>query len=152
MTSVVIIGYGNALRGDDAAGRLAAEALSEKLNRSDVVVFAVHQLGPELAESISAFDVALFIDATQRGQAGELHCDELEPHLDDSSLTHSASPEALLMLAHELYGRAPRAYLFSLSGESFELEERLSPSVARALPRLVELVNCVAARTAAQCA
>lgn len=148
MTRVVIIGYGNTLRGDDAAGWLAAETLSGRLDASKVSVLAEHQLGPELAETISAFDVALFVDARQDGAPGELRCDEVEPRLTDSGLTHSASPEALLLLARELYGSAPRSFLFSLCGESFELEERLSPRVERALPRLVDLVDCVATRAA----
>jgi hydrogenase maturation protease len=146
MTKIAIIGYGNTLRGDDAVGWLAAEELSHRPHDPCVTVLRQHQLNPELAENISTFDVALFVDATQDGEPGEVRCDEVEPRMTDSGLTHSASPEALLVLARELYGRAPRAFLFSLCGESFELEERLSPRVELALPRLVDLVDCVATR------
>jgi hydrogenase maturation protease len=149
MSRIVIIGYGNTLRGDDAVGWLAAEALSGSVDEAKVTVLTRHQLAPELAETISSFDVALFVDATQNGAPGDLRCDEVVPRLTDSGLTHSASPEALLVLARELYGSAPRAFLFSLCGESFELEERLSPRVERALPRLVNLIDCVATKAAA---
>lgn len=141
MTKVVIIGYGNTLRGDDAVGWLAAEAVSESFDDTRVTVLMRHQLAPELGETISAFDVALFVDATRDGVPGELRCRELEPLLTDSGLTHSASPEALLVLARELYGHAPEATLISLCGESFELNDQLSPRIAEALPRLVSLVQ-----------
>lgn len=144
MTKVVIIGYGNTLRGDDAVGWLAAEALLERFGAAGVTVLLRHQLAPELGETISAFDVALFVDATRDGEPGELRCRELEPLLTDSGLTHSASPEALLVLARELYGRAPRGFLLSLSGESFALEETLSPAVAKAMPDFVRLVEATA--------
>jgi len=48
------------------------------------------------------------------------------------------------VLARELYGRAPRAFLISLCGESFALEERLSPLVADAMPGFVRLVEATA--------
>jgi len=144
MTTVAIIGYGNTLRGDDAVGWLAAEALLARFDEPGVTVLLRHQLAPELAQTISAFDVVLFVDATNEGEAGELRCREVEPALTDSGLTHSASPEALLVLARELYGRAPQAFLLSLCGESFALEERLSPPVAEAMPDFVRLVEATA--------
>lgn len=140
MTRLALIGYGNTLRGDDAIGRLAAEELSRRVDDPRVTVMTLHQLNPELAETIASFDAVLFIDAATDGEPGEIRVRAVEPRLDDSGLTHSASPEALLVLARELYGRAPGGTLFTLSGESFELEERLSSSVAAALPRLVALV------------
>lgn len=141
MTKVVIIGYGNTLRGDDAVGWIAAEALSERFDGERVTVLMRHQLAPELGETISAFDVALFVDAAHDGVPGELRCREIEPLLTDSGLTHSASPEALLVLARELYGRAPRGVLVTLCGESFAMEDELSPRVAEAMPQFVRLVE-----------
>lgn len=145
MSRIVIIGYGNTLRGDDAVGWLAAEALAKRFDEAKVTVLTRHQLAPELAETISAFDVALFVDATQDGEPGEIRCVDVEPLLVDSGFTHSASPEALLVLARELYGRAPRGILISLCGEEFALGDRLSPAVERALPRLIDLVAAKAA-------
>lgn len=144
MARVVIIGYGNTLRGDDAVGWLAAESLLERFDEPGVTVLLRHQLAPELAETISGYDVALFVDASREGQAGDVRCIEIEPKLTDSGLTHSASPEALLVLARELYGGAPQAFLISLCGESFALEDRLSPIVAEAMPEFVRLVEATA--------
>lgn len=145
MSRVAIIGYGNTLRGDDAVGWLAAEELSGRIDDSRVTVLKGHQLNPELAETICDFDVVLFVDATGDGDPGEIRCREVEARLDDSGLTHSASPEALFVLARDLYGGRPRGLLYTLCGASFELEERLSPPVAAALPQLVSMV---AAKTA----
>jgi hydrogenase maturation protease len=148
MPRVLIIGCGNTLRGDDAIGYLAAEELSAGALPAAAEVLVRHQLAPELAETISEFDVALFVDATQDGEPGELRCQPVEPSADDSGLTHSASPAALLFLARELYGHAPQGWLFSLCGESFDLTEELSQPVRDALPGLTEMVG----QKAAECA
>jgi hydrogenase maturation protease len=141
MTKIAIIGYGNTLRGDDAIGWLAAEELSTRIDDPRVKLIRKHQLNPELAETISRFDAVLFVDATNEGTPGEVRCHKVEPRLHDSGLTHSASPAALLVLARELYGRAPRGYLVTLCGESYDLRERLSPRIERAMPRLVSTVE-----------
>ncbi len=141
MPRVLIIGYGNTLRGDDAVGWLAAEALAGVGLPPEITVLARRQLAPELAETISEVAIALFVDSTQDGEPGELRCQAVGPLVDDSGLTHSASPAALIFLARELYGRAPEALLFSLCGESFDLNEELSPRVRDALPKLVEMVR-----------
>src|SRR5579872_2398967 len=56
---VLIIGYGSWLRGDDAAGRLAARRLAER--GFDAV--DVHQLTPELADRVASAGTVVFLDA-----------------------------------------------------------------------------------------
>jgi Ni,Fe-hydrogenase maturation factor len=62
MTEILIIGYGNTLRGDDGAGQRVAEMVSE-WGLDEVRSLSVHQLTPELAEPISTAKLAIFVDA-----------------------------------------------------------------------------------------
>ena len=50
---VLVIGYGNPLRGDDGIGWSAANALAEGMQDDRVRIVACIQLTPELAESIA---------------------------------------------------------------------------------------------------
>jgi Ni,Fe-hydrogenase maturation factor len=53
---------------------------------------------------------------------------------------HSLTPQALLLYAEQLYGRAPRAVVLGIAGERFGMGEALSPVVRRALPRAIRNV------------
>jgi len=46
---VLVIGYGNTLRGDDGLGQRAAEALAQRALPDGVEVLSCHQLTIELA-------------------------------------------------------------------------------------------------------
>ena len=61
MSKVLVIGYGNTLRGDDAAGVKAAELISR--HHPEFEYIYLHQLVPELAEQIAERDFVFFIDA-----------------------------------------------------------------------------------------
>lgn len=144
--NTLVIGYGNPLRGDDGVGWRVAEAVAAALPDGAADVLTVHQLTPELAEPISRAARVIFIDAAAEGQPGEVCCFALEdagrqPALQGSHLT---TPDALLGMAAELFGRCPPAHMITVAGESFELSETLTPTVAAAVPeairRILELV------------
>jgi hydrogenase maturation protease len=125
---VLIIGYGNPLRGDDGFGYRAAERIPGAI--------AVHQLTPELMEPISRADRVVFVDAAAVGVPGEVRRRRVIPAAGDAGFTHHATPEGLLAGALALYGRAPEATLITVSGADFSLSDRLSPEVQAALDSL----------------
>jgi hydrogenase maturation protease len=125
---VLVIGYGNPLRGDDGFGHRAAERIPGAL--------AVHQLNPELMEPISRADRVLFLDASADGSPGEIRSRRITPAPDARAFTHHCTPESLLAGALALYGRAPDAVLLTVTGADFSLSESLSPPVQAALDRL----------------
>ena len=53
MPAIVIFGYGNPLRGDDAVGFLVARELEIRLTGTGVRVISTHQLNPEHAEILA---------------------------------------------------------------------------------------------------
>lgn len=144
MPRVLLIGYGNTLRGDDALGPLTIERLRALLPEAEFV--SCHQLGPELAGQMAACDLAIFIDAACEGEPGTVQLERLLPSAGDAaSLTHHMHPAALLELAQTLYGHAPHAMLVTGVGASFELQggdhdSALSEAASRALDEICRLV------------
>jgi hydrogenase maturation protease len=142
LSTVLIIGYGNPLRSDDGIGWQAGRLLAQALAGQDVEIITCHQLTPELAETLSHVAHAVFIDADAEGNAGEIHCRYVCPSEPASSpFTHTCTPSGLLSSARQLYGRCPEAILVTVTAESFEFGDTLSPAVAAALPKLVNEVR-----------
>ena len=141
MREVLIIGYGNPLRSDDAIGWHASRLLSTAFAGQEVEVITCHQLTPELAEPLSQCHRAVFIDADAEGKPGEIHHRAIRPQPPaSSSFTHTCTPSGLLHGAQELYGRRPKAIIITVSAQSFEFGDTLSPVVAAALPNVVDAV------------
>jgi hydrogenase maturation protease len=128
---MLIIGYGNPLRGDDGFGYRAAERIPGAI--------AVHQLTPELMDPIARADRVLFLDAAVEGAPGEIRRRRVEPQSAGPAFSHHATPESLLAGALTLYGRAPDAELITVTGANFSLSDELSPAVERALADIPEL-------------
>src|SRR5581483_571269 len=112
MARILIIGYGNPFKSDDGLGWHAAGLLRQQFSSSDIRVVQTHQLTPEMAEEASEVELALFIDARQGGQPGQLACETLSENAQPTAgYSHDFSPASILNLARELYGKQPRAYL-----------------------------------------
>ncbi len=141
--SVLVIAWGNPLREDDAVAWHILEGLRSLKPRPALPPLKLrhaHQLTPEMAECVSRAPGVVFIDARRDGTPGEVRCEEIVPSAGSNPLAHSLSPQALLLYAEKLYGRAPRAVVLSIAGERFGMGESLSPVVRRALPRAIRTV------------
>ena len=146
MPRVLIIAYGNPLRSDDGVAWRAAEALRGKLSPADIEIECLHQLAPELAETISRFPRVIFVDAASapEGHPGEIRLEELgrkDAADSGSPLFHALSPHAVIRLAETLYGAKPQAFAVTVTGEKFDHGESLSADVAAALPDLVARIE-----------
>lgn len=143
MPSIVVIGYGNPLRGDDAIGWKAAEALRDVYEDDTAVeVFASHQLNPEMAESVAEAGMVIFIDAVaDRLAAGKVACESVHPADHSSAFSHQLDPPTLLASAIDLYGSCPRAAVIGVGIQSCDLGHHLSREVKAALPRVVAEVK-----------
>ena len=137
MRKLLIIGYGNPLRGDDAAGRAVAEALQSLVRDPGVEILSLHQLTPELMVNLSLADRAIFIDASATGRPGRYQRVPLHPAPQCAAFAHHATPEALLSGSRALYGRAPEAVLYLIPGFDFGTADTLSAPVRLAVKQLV---------------
>lgn len=139
----LVIGYGSPIRGDDAIGPLAAEALSARPLPPGVTVLARHVLTAELAEDLVAADRVVFLDAESGATPGSVRVRELAPDAGRvSTMAHFHDPRELLAWCEVLYGRAPRAWLVTAAGESFGYAHcRLSPAASGALATMLAEVR-----------
>lgn len=143
MSNVVILGYGNPLRGDDAIGWLAAQELERRFQDGNVTVIAAHQLNPEHAELLAQADLAIFIDASAERPVGTITQTSIVP-ADNSTRpsTHHLTPQVLLACARELYGSCPEAVLFAVGASDFSYGE-VSQPISESLPLLLDEVATV---------
>ncbi len=143
MSKILVIGYGNTIRGDDSAGIRAAELITNRI--PDIECITLHQLLPEQAEQISVSDVVFFLDAER--DIRQLHVQSMEPGTQSiQPRTHFISPDSLLSLSRELYGRVPsKAYVIGIPAEQFELSESLSELTAYAVEECAQLVETLIA-------
>ena len=141
MPRILIVGYGNPLRGDDGLAWWVIEELSREGLPDDVEVIVQHQLTPELALSVSRAARVLFIDASRGGRPGEITSESVKAQPLKSTFSHEFSPATILSLAEKLYGKRPEASLISVCGENFDHSETLSPKIKASLPRLMELIR-----------
>jgi hydrogenase maturation protease len=134
---ILIIGYGNPLRGDDGAGPMAAGLLAADAE-CGAEVLSRHQLTPELSEYLCGRALVIFVDAATTVAAGEVVITPLAQaeaaKTAPPGLTHHVDAGALLLMAARLYDARPQAFLVAVGGASFELGEGLSPAVDAAVP------------------
>lgn len=139
MLDVLILGYGNTLRGDDALGVHAAHALHDfYCTDGGIRVLATSQLTFDLAEDISQAQFILFIDAAIGGPPGDIRSEEVRAADEKVRFTHHWTPRTLLMLARQLYGTVPSAISLTMAVGSSEVGVGLSQEVQRNLPALLE--------------
>ncbi len=133
---VLILGWGNLSRGDDALGPLMLDALHASLPdhlRSQVEFLDEFQLQIEHALDLLDRRQVLLVDASLNC-AAPFEVTQPQPAPDESYTTHALSPQGLLHLYQELHASAPPpCTLLAIRGERFELGD--APS-AQALHNL----------------
>lgn len=122
--SLLVIGYGNTLRGDDGVGPSVAETLAE-FKLPGVRAVACQQLTPELSEAVSQADAVIFVDAAMDG-AEEVEWREVKADTEAAFAVHAINPGGLLRLAKDAFGRAPMAWTLAVPVSGFSIGEGLS--------------------------
>lgn len=149
---IVVIGWGNPSRGDDALGWLLCDRLEAWLAGSGhpggCEVIRDFQLQVEHALDLVGRRLALFVDATvAAGDPDRCALRRLHPRRDASHTTHALSPQALLAVYSQIDDRPPPpACLLALGGVSFELGDGLSPTARRQLDAGFALARRLIAR------
>jgi hydrogenase maturation protease len=121
---LLVFGWGNRSRGDDALGPLLIERLRERLGDSAagrVDFLDDYQLQPEHALDLVGRERVLFVDASLTC-AAPFEATAVQPRRDESFTTHAMSPAAVLQVYAELQGsEPPPCTLLAIRGERFEL-------------------------------
>jgi hydrogenase maturation protease len=127
---IVLFGYGNASRGDDALGPALVACAHVWLGdhpEAEVAVLEDYQLQVEHALDVADADLVLFVDADASCRAP--FCRRRVERVRDVSYTsHELSPAAVLHVVKEVTGKEPPpAFVLGVRGERFGLGDELSP-------------------------
>ncbi len=135
--SVLVVGYGNELRGDDAVGPLAARAAAQ-WGLAGVRCLDLHQLTPEVVEEMAGVAEVVFIDARLGGEG--VRVEELSAG-GEAPGGHVSDPRGLLALCAVLHGRAPRARLVTIGVGAVEVGAGLSAGAEARLRQTLALLR-----------
>ena len=133
----IVLGIGNAERGDDAAGRAVARLLQGRLP-DDVEIAELEGEAMELLARFEGADAAFLVDACWSGApAGsvrrlDVNVTPLQQGLFSLS-THGFGLAEAVELARALAQLPPYCVVYAIEGATFETGAPLSPAVAAAV-------------------
>jgi hydrogenase maturation protease len=124
---LLVLGWGNLSRGDDALGPLFVAALRDRLSDHASIEFLDdYQLQIEHALDLVGRRQVLFVDASLTC-ATPFEAHTVQPRRDTSYTSHALTPEALLQVFVDSQGSLPPpATLLAIRGEAFGLGEPMS--------------------------
>ncbi len=146
--SILVIGYGNTLRRDDALGCLIADLVG-RWQRPGVRSLSLAQLTPELAAELAAAETAVFVDARRCSPSSDptVQVEPLSPRGEDGvSLVHALTPSVLLGLCKAAFGQCPGAWQVSVPGSDFAFGEGLSDLAGQAMGQAIGMIEPLLAR------
>jgi hydrogenase maturation protease len=141
---VLVVGFGNTLRGDDGVGWHVAEGVADDERLGGVRVLTRHQLGPELAADVAGARLVVVVDArVGDGPPGTVRTEWLRrmPRPNDRTAQwHHVDMGEILDLADRLYAARPPVAIVSVDAGRVDPGDTLSPAVAAAVPDAVAAV------------
>lgn len=147
---LLVFGYGNPSRGDDAVGPLLLDYLQTHLDLSHIELLSDFQLQIEHALDLQSRELVVFVDASV-ACAERFAFTPLTPARDNSYTSHAMSPSALLQVFESVTGQAPPpCYLLSIKTESFELGEDLSAAASENLRAACQFAEALLQRPPAE--
>jgi hydrogenase maturation protease len=154
---VLVVGLGNALRGDDGAGLAVAQRLGQTELPAGVRVQALEGEPLHLLERWSAGDVVLIIDTVRSGAApGTIHRFDVSSARLPTSLrrtsSHAIGLAETIELARVLHRLPATVIVFGIEGASFRAGADLDDPIQRAVEAVSERVGeeVLSYRTAAR--
>lgn len=141
---ILIIGVGNAWRGDDAAGLLVARRLRAR-GWAHVAIVEQRGDGAALLEAWRDAGAVIVIDAVNAGSVpGTIHRldagTEPIPARFFHYSTHAFGVAEALELARALKQLPPRVIVYGIEGQVWRIGASLSPEVERSIPEVAARV------------
>ena len=138
-TAILVIGYGNTLRGDDGVGPRVAEAVG-RLRLPGVRTLICPLLTPELTEPISRAQKVVFVDAAMDSPK-EIQWRKLEPNGSPQLMAHAADPRTALAIARDVFGRVPEAWWLTIPAVDLGFSETFSLAAQQNFELAVEKIR-----------
>ncbi len=121
---ILIFGYGNPGRHDDALGSLFIQRVQQS-NFKNVYADADYQLNIELGAELTNYDKVIFVDALREGE--EPFClTRVFPSKNITFTTHSINAESILAICEEYFGSAPETWMLGIKGYDFTIGEGIT--------------------------
>ena len=149
VTKIAVIGIGQSLRGDDAAGLEAVRQWKEKFpetaNRPEVQVVASELPGLALLDVLFKVHAAILVDAIQGsdkpGTVHRLSENELASFTSDSKSAHGWGVAETLQLGSQLMSTRPKIRIVGITSEQANIGADLSDAVKDSMPRVCEAIE-----------
>lgn len=149
MKRIAVIGIGQSLRGDDAAGLEAVRRWQEKYpitaNRSEIRVEASEMPGLALIEMLNDAESAILVDAVQSSaKPGAIHRlseEDLASFAGNSKSAHGWGVAETLRMRSQLTDAKIIIRIIGVEVEQMELGAGLSRVVENAMPTLCEAIE-----------
>ncbi|MGG6293949.1 hydrogenase maturation protease [Leptolyngbya sp. AN02str] len=142
---IVVIGYGNLLRCDDGVGQYIATQMMQRNKvsiKAVVDAIALHQLTPELVETLATVDLAIFVDAyLAHSELDEVRVESVAIAPAGLATGHWCEPSVLLAMTQALHHYAPNAYWVTVPGVNFEFGEHLSLVAHRGITAAIHQIE-----------
>ncbi|MBX2964478.1 MAG: hydrogenase maturation protease [Cyclobacteriaceae bacterium] len=120
----LLVGIGNYGRSDDGLGWEFIDTFCSHDDLFDVEYR--YQLQVEDAELISRYNRVIFVDASHSTYEEGFHFYPCTPKVIHSYTSHQLSPESVLWLVHDLFGKNPEGYVMAISGHTWKFKQGLS--------------------------
>jgi hydrogenase maturation protease len=125
---ILVFGWGNPSRGDDALGPLFVERIAA-LDLPGVECLTDFQLQVEHALDLRDRERVLFVDASV--DTATIDATRVEPNRDITFSSHAMSPQSVLQTYLDIEKTAPPpCLLLAIGARSFELGDPLTPDAA----------------------
>ena len=133
MLNVLVFGYGNLSRGDDALGPLIIEYIEQNSYFDGLEIMTDFQLQIEHALDLEGRQLVLFVDASVACEQAFSFA-KLAPEKDKSYTTHAMSPASVLSVYQNVvHKQPPPSFLLSIQALNFELGSDLSEQARKNL-------------------
>lgn len=140
---ILVLGYGNRNRADDGVGWYVVEQLQRSGLPAAVEILGAHQLEVDHAETISHYDLVVFVDAAMAESRQLVARTAVKPNFESHAVAHYLAPGDVVGLCSTLYGREPQAVLFSIRGHDFDFGTTLSAKTEKAAQDVIRQIGSV---------
>ena len=142
MSNFLVLGLGNLLMNDDAAGLRALYTLQERYaDRDDLQLVDGGTLGLDLLGHVAWADKLLLLDAINinqpPGTVAQIDGDDINPIFTQRISPHQVNLKDLLEAAELIGDRPPDVELLGIQYDNINMEMTLSPAVEQGLPKLI---------------
>lgn len=143
MSNFLVLGLGNLLMNDDAAGLRAVYALQEKYpDRENFQIVDGGTLGLDLLGHVAWADKLLLLDAIDikvaPGTVALIEGDDIAPIVTGRISPHQVNLKDLLEAAELIGDRPAEVDLLGIQYASIAMEMTLSPAVEQGLAKLID--------------